>query len=537
MKRFVCTLLVVIMVLGTVTGCSGKTNGKGGKSGTLTVGIPGNTNVTDYDDNAFTRYLEEVTGLELEIITFATEAGQYSQQFSLMVSSNEELPDVVVNFGGMSQSTINMYGQDEYIVELTDLIEKYGKNFKEQMARLDEDEQWRINSAMVCAEDNGIYAMPTYSSSYFPELMQNKMMINREWLNKLGLKEPTNVNELRAVLEAFATKDPNGNGEADEIPMLASAEQDIAMYILNAFQYYNKAEMYNVKDGKLYIPATTNEYREGLKFVNKLVSDNLLSNMSFTINRTDAKALLSPSNQVARVGIWCGHPENSMSADSKILNQYEPLSPLADATGAGGYGVLNSKSLSFGAFITQDCEDQEAAMKFLDAWYLDETVRRARHGEPGVDWERSEGKTVYGTDSEIKVINEFAFFKGNSTWGTYGCTIQRLENAECISQADKDTLAGDTAKMFEQWHKEMQDWKQPEDVCRSLRFTDAEQKEADSTAWASYLSEARTLFCTGNLDPNSDKDWNDYKDKLEEYGQSRILKIAQKVYDRQYKDK
>lgn len=539
MKRLICLLLTAIMVLGMAVGCGqqgGSGEGGGNRKKTLSVGIPLNASITDYDDNALTRYLEEVIGAELEIIPFASTAGQYTQQFALMCSSDEELPDVFVNFSGMNHSTINMYGQDGYIVDLTDLIEQYGQNFKAQMAMLNEEDQWRINTGMVSSADGGIYAMPNFSSSDTPELMQNKMMINRQWLDKLGLQEPTTVDELYTVLKAFATQDPNGNGEADEIPMLSAMDQDIAMYVINAFVYCNKREQFNVKDGTLYVSETTDEYREGLKFVNKLVAENLLSNMSFTINRTDAKALLSPSDQVARVGVWCGHPETCLAADCTILNQYEPLSPLADATGAGGYGVLNANDLGFGAFISRDCEDLELAMKFLDAWYLDETVRRARHGEPGVDWERTEGRTIFGTDSEIKVVNEFAFFKGNSTWGTFGPTIQRLENAECISQAEKDTLAGYTARMFEQWFVEMQTWKQPAELCRSLRYTDEEMQRLDNTAWSSYLSEARTLFCTGVLDPNSDSDWNEYLSKLEQYGQSRILDIAQTVYDRQYKN-
>lgn len=539
MKRIICTLLVVVMLLGTMVGCGNQgTNGaNSGEKVTLTVGLPQNANISDYDNNSLTKYFEEELNVELEIVPFATAASEYTQQFSLMCSSNEELPDVVVNFGGMSHSTINMYGQDGYILELTDLIEKYGKNFKAQMEMLDEDEQWRINTGMKSAEDGGIYAMPSYASSDIPELMQNKMMINQQWLDKLGLKAPTTIDELYTVLKAFATQDPNGNGEADEIPMFAAADQDITMYVINAFLYCNKSELFNVKDGKLFVAASTDEYREGLKYANKLVSENLLSNMSYTVNRADAKAILSPSDQVAKVGIWCGHPETSMSVDCKILNQYEPLSPLGDATGKGGYGVLNANSLTYGAFITEHCENPEAAMKFLDVWYLDETVRRARHGEPGTDWERTEGKSIYGTDSEIKIVNENAFFKGASTWGTFGPSIQRLENHECIDQSDKDNLAGHTAIMFGKWYEDMQTWKQPEEVCRSLRYTDAETEEADQAAWSSYISEARTLFCTGVMNPNSDSDWNDYLAKLEEYGQSRILKVAQTVYDRQYKDK
>lgn len=44
-------------------------------------------------------------------------------------------------------------------------------------------------------------------------------MINVEWLEKLGLDMPTTTEELKEVLIAFKTKDPNGNGKADEIPL------------------------------------------------------------------------------------------------------------------------------------------------------------------------------------------------------------------------------------------------------------------------------------------------------------------------------
>ena len=76
---------------------------------------------------------------------------------------------------------------------------------------------------MITAPDGHIYSFPwieelgagkesIHSVNDFP-------WINVEWLNKLGLKMPTTTEELKQVLIAFKTKDPNGNGKADEIPM------------------------------------------------------------------------------------------------------------------------------------------------------------------------------------------------------------------------------------------------------------------------------------------------------------------------------
>jgi len=41
------------------------------------------------------------------------------------------------------------------------------------------------------------------------------LLIRKDWLDKLGLKVPATTDELMAVMKAFTTKDPDGNGVAD----------------------------------------------------------------------------------------------------------------------------------------------------------------------------------------------------------------------------------------------------------------------------------------------------------------------------------
>jgi len=45
--------------------------------------------------------------------------------------------------------------------------------------------------------------------------------IRTDWLEALDLEVPQTVDEYEAVLRAFKTQDPNGNGEADEVPFFA----------------------------------------------------------------------------------------------------------------------------------------------------------------------------------------------------------------------------------------------------------------------------------------------------------------------------
>lgn len=49
----------------------------------------------------------------------------------------------------------------------------------------------------------------------------------RTGLDKLGLEQPDNVDELYDVLVAFRDQDPNGNGKADEVPYFARDWEEV----------------------------------------------------------------------------------------------------------------------------------------------------------------------------------------------------------------------------------------------------------------------------------------------------------------------
>ena len=75
---------------------------KDGEHVTLTIGIPLNAFVEDYDTNYLTRYLEEKTGVDLEFVFYDTDYEQANQQFSLDVSSGNKLPDILFNFNKLT---------------------------------------------------------------------------------------------------------------------------------------------------------------------------------------------------------------------------------------------------------------------------------------------------------------------------------------------------------------------------------------------------------------------------------------------------
>ena len=71
MKRIISSLLVLIMLCSLLTGCGGKDDKVSTEGGTLVVGIPQKATVESYEDNAFTEYLEESLGIEIEFEYFS----------------------------------------------------------------------------------------------------------------------------------------------------------------------------------------------------------------------------------------------------------------------------------------------------------------------------------------------------------------------------------------------------------------------------------------------------------------------------------
>lgn len=115
-KKVISMLLVTSMLMGSLIGCGNKEadDANSGETVKLTVGIPQNVSITDYDDNSLTKYIEESLNMDLKFQYFSSNSGEYSKQLALMCSSNETLPDVLWGFTSLGRGNMNQYGEDGY---------------------------------------------------------------------------------------------------------------------------------------------------------------------------------------------------------------------------------------------------------------------------------------------------------------------------------------------------------------------------------------------------------------------------------------
>jgi ABC-type sugar transport system, periplasmic component len=133
------------------------------------------------------------------------------------------------------------------------------------------------------------------------------LVIRKDWLDKLGLKVPTTLDELYAVAKAFTTKDPDGNGKDDtygfgayyESSNLATAGFGRRFdYIMGA---YGVAGTWNLDSAaKFQFNFRDPNFRKAVEFIKKINDEKLIDPSWSAPNKDEFRARWKQG----KFGIW-----------------------------------------------------------------------------------------------------------------------------------------------------------------------------------------------------------------------------------------
>ena len=208
------------------------------------------------------------------------------------------------------------------------------------------------------------------------------MMINKAWLDKLGLQVPTTWDELENVLKAFKTQDPNGNGQADEIPMnIKKLEGSYftwysPMLLLNSTGIvtgFNKGVSeygFYAKNGVVKSFLTSDEYKQVIKYYHKLISEGLIPAEWATKDDDAYNADQISDGKTAKTGVVFGwSPSDNFG---KLKDQYIAM-PVPSAPGVSPDQTVwdgSSSELSpAGLSISSHAANKDAALKLANLLY------------------------------------------------------------------------------------------------------------------------------------------------------------------------
>ncbi|MBR3641805.1 MAG: extracellular solute-binding protein [Oscillibacter sp.] len=546
MKKYLAFLLAIVTLAACMTGCGKKEpapKGNDGEVPTITIGIKQNPNTEDYETNAFTKFIEENVGVNLDFVYFSNNASEATQQLSLMMAGGEKLPDILWFFT-LSKPAMMEYGTDGYFIDLAPYFgTEHSKHFDEAVSQISiEADKAKILKMGTDPETGALYGFPCYQHSSGADNATNHISINKAWLEAVGAEIPTTPDELYDVLKKFATMDPNGNGKKDELPMVGSTKvsrADTLEWITNAYIYNNKQHFFDIDNGKLTVPYVQPEYREALIFMNKLYKEGLISPQVFTIASTDEmKEVMTPTDGPAIAGITGGHILLCYNDNNDTVFEYEYLPALDAGTGKGGYRQQADAVYRYSTFITSDCENPDLAFDVLDFMCSREALLFMRYGVEGTDWDYAEEGMLdnFGKQAVVQVYDNTVFSsQNNQCWHNLDSTIVDYSVVGMYSPKDStdESFNSRVTRWKDDWILDMLQDGIKDELVFSVVYPGSKTEEISdlATPISSYVMEARALFVTGTKDPNSDKDWNDYLKDLEALGLTRYRDLVQECYD------
>ena len=524
-----------------------------GSNPTITIALCQNALTVDYETNEYTVWVEEQTGVNLEFIYLSSDSKEALTKLNLMVSGGEKLPDIIWGVTGIAMDTLNQWGRDEYLVNLQPYFDEGWGYFTNESFKFVEAMGlgYEIPNIFKNGADpvsGGLYSFPHFQTGAVDNAVSSS--INIKWLENLGLEMPTNLDELYNVLVQFRDKDANGNGDpGDEIPMLVKVDGyhcNTLERLISPFVFCSDKYFFNSTDGQIWVPYVTDEYRQALIYMNKLYSEGLLSPMSFTdMSDSDVKALVTPAEGDVKVGVIGIHATLGMDNTCESIYQWDamPIMEAEEGCETGGYASMRTNTFRYCTMVTTDCEDPLLAFRVLDFMAGEKAAIFARYGVEGRDWEyipdNMEFYTDYGYRARLHIINSQVYTEQNNiNWHNNQSVIfpsSMYANYDIDAPADNTmTPAKWRAVINGNVYKTSIAAGQPDEVVYNLLYN-AEESEAiaePKTLCNDYMLEARALFISGTMDPNSDADWQKYLDSMEANGLSIWVENTQSCWDR-----
>lgn len=483
---------------------------------TLTFVIRKNALAGDYNAMPVVKDYEAKTNIHIEWQGIPEEG--FDEKKNLLFASND-LPDAFIG-GGLTPYDEMTYGGQGMLIPLGDLIEQYAPNIKTMF------EKRPAVKKSITTPDGNIYALPAVEEKYH-QYVVDKMYINKTWLDQLSLPVPETTEEFYETLLAFKTQDPNGNGQADEIPLSLYKDDFKSLFgsfgtLDNVNSTDKSASSHHVvlaEDKASYAPIS-DEYKEGLKYLNRLYEAGLIDQEAFTQEYTQLDAKGKLPDQVLGSFIRI--------ADFIVLGNegtadYVTLPPLKGPDGTQLWNKDIYSQVRKGHFaITSVNDHPEATVRWIDYMFDFQGAMEFTDGPENVRWrwrddgkyelmETPEGKNDAQWRAELCLAGYTAFFYSYEDEAKNVITLPIFEN-----------LFTSTA-MYEPFF--------PQQVYPQVYFTNEQSDRLNvlTEGLDNYADQMKAQFITGSAD--IDAEWDNYIQTFNKMGLEEFLQIYQDAYN------
>ncbi|WP_322922430.1 sugar ABC transporter [Paenibacillus campi] len=230
MKKIAAVLLTTMLTAGSLAACGGGGSSSNGAAAVTTENAykekydPPVTVTTVWgvdptlqfkngesiENNVATKWAKDKLGIDIKSLWSVTDTnGAFATKMRLAMSSGQEMPDVVTIGDTDSQLAQDLIDSGMFS-EVGPLFDKYASaTWKKAMSQ--DPNAW--NPYIREGKKMGI---PVLDYAYNHDYV---LWIRQDWLNKLNMKAPTNMDELEKVMDAFKNKNPDGLSPDKVVPL------------------------------------------------------------------------------------------------------------------------------------------------------------------------------------------------------------------------------------------------------------------------------------------------------------------------------
>ncbi|TBL76612.1 extracellular solute-binding protein [Paenibacillus thalictri] len=326
----------------------------------------------DYNTYPVAKFLEEKTGYKVQYDMLPQDKPQ--DKLNILIASGEPYDAITTTGTTDFKALYSDYAKKGALTDLGPLIDKYGPNIKAAV------DPAVLEAAKI---DGKLYAIPTKS---IPNVIAS-LYIRQDWLDKVGMKAPTTLDELVEVLKAFKEKDPGGNGDKN-IPFTIRGDNFFVDNIVGAFGMPN---FWNDVNGKLTPRIMDPAYPEYVKFMSELFKQGLLDK-EFAANKdATAKEKFTSGRAGMILMNWSDVP-NIADALTKNVPAAKALYIPALKGKDGKLGLSATQGFDRITYVPKASKHPEDAVKWLNAKLEPETFKAMAIGEENKHYTFKDGQ-------------------------------------------------------------------------------------------------------------------------------------------------
>lgn len=420
MKRKVVSLMLVsAMVAGMLAGCgSDSGSSKGGSStetGSAAEASSSGETADDADDkspitfeyfnadgkngnwdNPVAKAITEATGVTLDVSYPVASQGDAKEDVALMIA-NDEYPDMIYAKG----SATDLY-QAGALIDMTDLIEKYGPNIKEMYGAEMEKLKWS-------QDDPGIYQLSYAGVNQKTLTTGGSCQIQWAALKENDYKYPKTLDEYEKMIKSYLAAHPKTEDGLDMIGITMSASDWHWMITLGnpagliADASPDNGQWIIDDEYNVHYKHVTDEEKEYFKWLCRMYNEGILDPNFATQTDDDYIAKVASGRVVAITDAeWhYSQCEATLVADGKVDQTYVGLPVTLREDQVEKALLYQGTTVGWGIGITKSCEDPVRAIKFLDYLCSDEGQILYHWGIEGENYFLDDDGQPYRTDEEV----------------------------------------------------------------------------------------------------------------------------------------